>query len=269
MTARRHRTALAAPPLAAAIALVLTATNVVELPNLEHALTELSDTLGTWTYALVGGLAFLETGAFVGLIAPGETAIVLGGVVAAQGEVNLVAGAADRLGRRRARRPRLVRARRAARPPLPAHARPARRRDRRRGWSASRPSTPATARRRSSSGASSGSSARSRRSWPAPPACACAPSCPWSLLGTALWASAFTLVGYAFHESFSEAAGTLTHGALALAVLAAVVLLVARPPPRGGALTHADQVDDEHERLVGPDHAARAARAVGRGPAGS
>ena len=56
-------------------------------PDLEHALTELSETLGTWTYLLVGGLAFLETGAFVGLIAPGETAIVLGGVVAAQGEI--------------------------------------------------------------------------------------------------------------------------------------------------------------------------------------
>src|SRR4029078_11824664 len=47
--------------------------------------------LGPGPYALVGGLAFLETGAFVGLIAPGETAIVLGGVVAAEGDVNVVA----------------------------------------------------------------------------------------------------------------------------------------------------------------------------------
>ena len=75
----------------AVTALVLVVTGTVELPNLEHALTELSDTLGAWTYALVGGLAFLETGAFVGLIAPGETAIVLGGVVAAQGEISLPA----------------------------------------------------------------------------------------------------------------------------------------------------------------------------------
>src|SRR3954451_16592042 len=71
-------------------ALALVATDTVALPNLEHALTDLSETLGTWTYALVGGLAFLETGAFVGLIAPGETAIVLGGVVAAQGQIDLV-----------------------------------------------------------------------------------------------------------------------------------------------------------------------------------
>jgi hypothetical protein len=34
----------------------------------------------------------------------------------------------------------------------------------------------------------------------------------------------FTLVGYAFHESFGAAADTLTHGALALAVLAAATL---------------------------------------------
>src|SRR5215203_4363181 len=70
---------------AAATALGLLAFGVVQAPDLEGALTDLSDTLGSWTYALVAGLAFLETGAFVGLVAPGETAIVLGGVVAARG----------------------------------------------------------------------------------------------------------------------------------------------------------------------------------------
>src|SRR3954451_18754762 len=53
------------------------------------ALHDLAQTLGPWTYALVFVMAFLETGAFVGLIAPGETAILLGGVVAAQGRVSL------------------------------------------------------------------------------------------------------------------------------------------------------------------------------------
>jgi membrane-associated protein len=47
---------------------------------------------------------------------------------------------------------------------------------------------------------------------------------PWSLLGTAVWATTFTLVGYGFHESFGEAADTLTHGALAVSVLAAATL---------------------------------------------
>jgi len=49
---------------------------------------------------------------------------------------------------------------------------------------------------------------------------------PWSLLGTAVWATTFTLVGYAFHRSFASAAHTLTHGAFALAVVAAAVLLL-------------------------------------------
>ena len=40
---------------------------------------------------LVGALAFLETGAFVGLIAPGETAMLLGGVVAGQGKIDVLA----------------------------------------------------------------------------------------------------------------------------------------------------------------------------------
>ena len=87
------------------------ATDTVQLPDLEHALTDLSETLGAWTYVLVGGLAFLETGAFVGLIAPGETAIVLGGVVAAQGEIDLVAVLLIAWVARRARGHRRLRAR--------------------------------------------------------------------------------------------------------------------------------------------------------------
>jgi membrane protein DedA with SNARE-associated domain len=37
----------------------------------------------------VGALAFLETSAFVGLIAPGELAVVLGGVLAGRGQMQL------------------------------------------------------------------------------------------------------------------------------------------------------------------------------------
>jgi membrane protein DedA with SNARE-associated domain len=47
---------------------------------------------------------------------------------------------------------------------------------------------------------------------------------PYSLLGTAVWATAYTLIGCAFSESFSAASQTLTHAALALAVVAAIVL---------------------------------------------
>ena len=49
---------------------------------------------------------------------------------------------------------------------------------------------------------------------------------PYSVAGTLVWATGFTLAGYAFHESFETAAGALTHAALALAVLAAAAVAV-------------------------------------------
>jgi membrane-associated protein len=220
---RRPPAALLAVALAAAVAFGLTTAGVVELPDLEKALTDLSDTLGTWTYALVGGLAFLETGAFVGLIAPGETAVVLGGVVAAQGEVDVAAmlllvwaaaAAGDfasfLLGRRLGRRflvtrgprigvtaPRLARVetffdRHGAKAILVG-----------RFVGIVRAVAPFLA----------GSSGMRVRAF-----------LPWSILGTAAWAATFTLVGYIFHRSFSAAADYVTHGALGLAVVAGVAL---------------------------------------------
>jgi membrane-associated protein len=47
---------------------------------------------------------------------------------------------------------------------------------------------------------------------------------PWSILGTGLWSALFTLVGFAFHRSFGQAAGAAAHGALAFAVVVAGVL---------------------------------------------
>jgi membrane protein DedA with SNARE-associated domain/membrane-associated phospholipid phosphatase len=58
--------------------------------DFEKLLEDLSTSLGDWTYVLVGVLAFLETGAFVGLVFPGETAVLLGGAVAGQGETSIV-----------------------------------------------------------------------------------------------------------------------------------------------------------------------------------
>jgi membrane-associated protein len=225
---RRHLLLLVA--VVALAALVLTATGTVQLPDLEKALSDLSDALGAWTYALVGGLAFLETGAFIGLVAPGETAIVLGGVVAAQGDISLpvvllvawlAAAAGDfaslLLGRRLGRRfllargpslgvtaPRLVRVeqfydRHGAKAILIG-----------RFIGLVRAVSPFLA----------GASGMRTRGF-----------LPWSLLGTAVWASAYTLAGYAFHRSFASATHVLTYGALGLAVVAAVVLaLRARRP---------------------------------------
>lgn len=62
---------------------------LVKLPDLEETAKEVGPTLGAWTYLLVGVMAFLETAFFVGLVAPGEFSVVLGGFVAGQGEIDV------------------------------------------------------------------------------------------------------------------------------------------------------------------------------------
>ncbi len=57
--------------------------------NLQQLLEDVSNTLGAWTYLLVGVFAFAETGAFVGLVVPGETVMLLGGAVAGQGAISI------------------------------------------------------------------------------------------------------------------------------------------------------------------------------------
>ena len=60
------------------------------LPSLETIIRHVADALGKGTYALVGGMAFLETGAFIGFIAPGEFTVILGGVIAGEGTISIV-----------------------------------------------------------------------------------------------------------------------------------------------------------------------------------
>jgi membrane-associated protein len=220
---RLPRGPLIAAAVVALAAFVAVATGVVELPSVEHALTDLSETLGTWTYLLVAGFAFLETGAFVGLVVPGETAIVLGGVVAAHGEVHLalmllVVWLAAALGDLTS----FVIGQRLGRPFLA-------RRGPRFGMTAERQERVETFFDRHGPKAIvigrfigivraigpflAGSSGMRVRGF-----------LPWSLLGTAAWGAAFTLAGYVFHRSFSTAADYLAHGALGLAVVAAAVL---------------------------------------------
>jgi undecaprenyl-diphosphatase len=77
--------------LLAALALALYASGLLSrLPNAKTVITNVAEALGPWTYALVGALAYLETGAFVGLVAPGETVIMVGGVIAGQGEIQVI-----------------------------------------------------------------------------------------------------------------------------------------------------------------------------------
>ena len=77
--------------LLAAIGLIVWATGLLSLlPNPEKLIEDVAEALGPWTYALVAVMAFLETGAFVGLVAPGEFTVIVGGVVAGQGEIDIV-----------------------------------------------------------------------------------------------------------------------------------------------------------------------------------
>jgi membrane protein DedA with SNARE-associated domain len=77
--------------LALALALGIYASGVLSaLPDPKQVIEDVAKALGPWTYALVAVSAFLETGAFVGLVAPGETIVMAGGVVAGQGEIQLL-----------------------------------------------------------------------------------------------------------------------------------------------------------------------------------
>jgi membrane-associated protein len=86
----RHRPVVWAGGTLAAAAALLVAVGVIPLPDVDGPLEDASRTLGAWAYPAVAGFAFLETGAFVGLMVPGETAVVVGGVVAERGGVELL-----------------------------------------------------------------------------------------------------------------------------------------------------------------------------------
>jgi undecaprenyl-diphosphatase len=71
------------------LALTAWGSGVVEPPNLETLARDVGRELGAYTYAVVGVMALLETGAGIGLVAPGELAVVIGGVTAGQGYTEL------------------------------------------------------------------------------------------------------------------------------------------------------------------------------------
>ena len=205
------------------LALVLGA---VDVPNPTAAISDASRSLGGWAYLAVPGFAFLETGAFVGLLVPGETAVVVGGVVAERGDATLplliglvwfAAVAGDLVS--------FALGRRMGRPFLDSHGarlriRPAQvaRVERffaRYGGKAVllgrfvgilRALTPFVA----------GASRLPLRRF-----------LPYSVVGALGWAATFTLVGYAFAGSFESAGETAARISMAAAVIAALLLIVA------------------------------------------
>jgi len=46
----------------------------------EHVLRSIGDTVGLWLYVIAGGLAFAEAAILVGMVLPGETALLVAGV---------------------------------------------------------------------------------------------------------------------------------------------------------------------------------------------
>jgi undecaprenyl-diphosphatase len=87
---RRLEPTLLAGGALAVVGMAVYGAGLIHLPNLEHMLVQVGKTLGGWTYLLVGVMAFVETGAFIGLIAPGETVMLVGGLIAGQGRVEVL-----------------------------------------------------------------------------------------------------------------------------------------------------------------------------------
>jgi membrane protein DedA with SNARE-associated domain/membrane-associated phospholipid phosphatase len=193
------------------------------LPSSEKLIEDLANALGQGTYALVGAMAFLETGAFVGLIAPGEFTVIVGGVIAGQGTIELVpllalvwacciAGdttsffVGRRLGRSFLERhgPRVK----------ITHERL----DQVEGYFHRHGGKTILIGRfiglvRAVAPFIAGSSGMRYRRF-----------IPYSVLGTGLWAAAYTLLGYFFYRSFEKVAGIAGRATLVFAVLVGLIL---------------------------------------------
>lgn len=224
-----------------------------QLPNFETAVKDLGTSLGSWTYLLVGAMAFAETGAFLGFIAPGEVTVIVGGVVAGQGKIDVVALIAlvwvaaiagdmtsyfmgRRLGReflvRHGRRVKITHERLDSVEAFFA----------RRGGATIlvgrfigfvRPIAPFLA----------GSSRMPFKRF-----------VPYDVLAAGLWSTTFVLLGYAFWHSFDQVVAVAKQGALALGLAVAVVV---------AAIAAVRQRDELRRRAL----QTRAGRALAR-PAG-
>jgi undecaprenyl-diphosphatase len=191
--------------------------------DLQALLDDFSEFLGKWTYVVVGLLAFLETGAFVGLIAPGETFVILAGAVAGQGTTDIVltvaivwfcAWAGDTtsffIGRRLGRDFVLKHGPRVK----ITHERF----ESVEGYFAKHGGKTILIGRfiglvRALAPFVAGSSGMQYRGF-----------VPYSVLGTGLWAAAFSLLGYAFSQSLDKAGQIAGTGALIFGTLVAIIV---------------------------------------------
>jgi len=230
---------LAAAALAATVALaVALATGAIAVPDAAGALADASASIGTLAYLLVPLLALLETGAFIGLLVPGETAVVIGGVVAARGDLALPllialvwagAFAGDMLS--------FFLGRRVGRGFLDAHG------DRLRISRAQRERTERFFECHGGKAVLLGRFVGVLRALTpfvaGTTGIAVRRILPYSAAGTLIWATTFTLVGYAFADSFESAGELVTRIVMAAAVLAGAALSVATLLRRRRRLAHA------------------------------
>jgi membrane-associated protein len=252
-----HRRAAQAAGALAVVAALLVAVGVVPMPDLDGPLEDASRTLGAWAYPAVAGLAFLETGAFVGLLVPGETGVVVGGVVAERGGVELVpliglvwlaAAAGDLVS--------FLLGRRLGRPFLERHGPrmhlgPDRLASVDRFYARHGGKAVLLGRFtgviRAVSPFIAGASGLALRRFVA-----------WSAAGALLWAATFTLVGYGFSESFAESGDAAARIGVVAALMAALAFVAAarlRSGGRGGReWTRQPQNGERTERThAGPD----------------
>ena len=174
---------------------------------------------GPWAYAVIGLLVFVEAALFVGFVVPGETAVLLGGLLASTGHLSLpallalVVGAGvlgDSVGFEVGRRlgPRITELR-----PLRRHRRrieSARTYLRERGGRAVVLGR-FTAFLRAMMPALAGASRMSYRRF-----------LVFNVLGGLLWGAGVTLLGYFAGSSINQVAATLGHTSAALLIIAAV-----------------------------------------------
>src|ERR687895_657192 len=238
----------------AGAAALLVAVGVVPLPDVDGPLEDASRTLRGWAYPAVAGFELRETGAFVGLLVPGETAVVVGGVVAERGGVELVpliglvwlaAAAGDLISfllGRRLGRPFLDRHgdRFGLGPERMAGADPF---DNRHGGKAVLLGR-FTGLIRAVSPFVAGASGLALRRFVL-----------WSAAGALLWATTFTLVGYGFSESFAQSGETAARigAGAALAAALGFVAVGRLRPGRGGRRRAGAHETHDGERAERPE----------------
>jgi membrane protein DedA with SNARE-associated domain len=206
-----------------ALGALAVASGLIPTPDIGALLASATSSLGAWLYLVVAAFAFFETAAFVGLLVPGEIAIVVGGVAAANGEVDLVAVIAVvwvaaaggdlvsfQLGRRRGRA--FLEANGARLRVRPEHLARADRFFARNGGRAVLVARFVGVLRALMPFVAGASLLPLRR------------FLPFSVLGGLVWAAMLALIGYSFAGSFERAGETATRIALGAAVSAATVL---------------------------------------------